>query len=92
LAQGSHFPRHAHHGTEEAVVLTGEVSIGGVALEEGDDLFTSTGEEHDVAAISDAVIFASGFVAQIVAQAVSLLVLGYAKEDWQSHIPPAQLA
>jgi hypothetical protein len=33
-----------------------------------------------------------GFVAQIVAQAVSLLVLGYAKEDWQSHIPPAQLA
>jgi hypothetical protein len=32
------------------------------------------------------------FVAQIVAQAVSLVVLGYAKEDWQSHIPPAQLA
>jgi anti-sigma factor ChrR (cupin superfamily) len=59
LAQGSHFPCHAHHGTEEAVVLTGEVSIGGVALEEGDDLFTSTGEEHDVAAISDAVIFVS---------------------------------
>jgi hypothetical protein len=33
-----------------------------------------------------------GFVAQIVAQAVGLLVLGYAKEDWQGHIPPAQLA
>jgi len=29
------------------VVLTGEVSIGGVALEEGDDLFTSIGEEHN---------------------------------------------
>ena len=59
LAQGSHCPRHAHHGTEEVVVLTGEVSIGGVALEEGDDLFTSTGEEHEVVAISDAVIFVS---------------------------------
>src|SRR5215212_5537605 len=47
LAQGSHCPRHAHHGTEEVVVLTGEVSIGGVALEEGDDLFTSIGEEHN---------------------------------------------
>jgi hypothetical protein len=37
-------------------------------------------------------IIRAGFVAQIVAQVVSLLVLGYAKEDWQAHIPPAQLA
>ncbi len=34
----------------------------------------------------------SGFVAQIVAQTMSLVVLGYAKEDCQSQIPPAQLA
>jgi hypothetical protein len=45
---------------------------------------------HSIKGIDFAITM--GFVAQIVAQAVSLLVLGYAKEDWQSHIPPAQLA
>lgn len=59
LAEGSRFPRHAHHGTEEVVVLSGKVSIGGVALEKGDYLFTSAGEEHDVVALSEAVIFVS---------------------------------
>src|SRR5512134_3963592 len=59
LARGSRFPRHAHLGTEEVVVLSGQVNIGGVALEEGDYLFTEPGEEHDVVAISDAVIFVS---------------------------------
>lgn len=44
---------------EEVVVLAGRVSIGGVALEEGDYLFTRPGEEHDVVAVSDAVIFVS---------------------------------
>lgn len=32
LVQGSRFPQHAHHGTEEVVVLSGLVSIGGVSL------------------------------------------------------------
>jgi quercetin dioxygenase-like cupin family protein len=59
LARGARFPRHAHHGTEEVVVLSGTVSIGGATLDEGDYLFTSPGEEHDVVAISDAVIFVS---------------------------------
>ena len=59
LAQGARFPRHAHHGTEEVVVLSGLVSIGGVALTAGDYLFTSPGEEHDVVALADAVIFVS---------------------------------
>jgi len=59
LAQGSRFPRHAHQGTEEVVVLSGRVSIGGVALAAGDYLFTLPGEEHDVVALSDAVIFVS---------------------------------
>jgi len=35
------------------------VIIGGVALDIGDYLFTSPGEEHDVVAIADAVIFVS---------------------------------
>jgi quercetin dioxygenase-like cupin family protein len=59
LAAGRRFPRHAHHGTEEVVVLAGWVNIGGVALETGDYLFTEPGEEHDVEAVTDAVIFVS---------------------------------
>ena len=59
LARGARFPRHAHHGTEEVVVLSGTVGIGGVELSPGDYLFTSPGEEHDVVAVSDALIFVS---------------------------------
>jgi len=59
LTQGSRFPRHAHEGTEEVVVLTGIVRIGGVELRSGDYLFTSPGEEHDVVAVSDMSIFVS---------------------------------
>lgn len=59
LARGARFPRHAHHGTEEVVVLSGTVGIGGVELSLGDYLFTSPGEEHDVVAVSDALIFVS---------------------------------
>lgn len=59
LAKGTRFPRHEHHGTEEVVVLAGTVMIGGAELTEGDYLFTDAGEEHDVAAVTDAVIFVS---------------------------------
>ena len=59
LKKGSRYPRHAHHGTEEVVVLEGRVSIGGEELSTGDYLFTAPGEEHDVVAVSDAVIFVS---------------------------------
>jgi quercetin dioxygenase-like cupin family protein len=59
LAKGSRFPRHAHHGSEEVLVLQGAVAIGGVELAACDYLFTSPGEEHDVVAISDAIIFVS---------------------------------
>ncbi len=59
LKKGSRFPQHARHGTEEVVVLCGQVTLGGLALEAGDYLFTSPGEEHDVVAVTDAVIFVS---------------------------------
>jgi len=59
LSSGSRFPRHAHTGTEEVVVLSGAVRIGGVDLNAGDYLFTSAGEEHDVVAVTDALIFVS---------------------------------
>ena len=60
LTRGARFPRHAHEGTEEVVVLAGTVRIGGIELTSGDYLFTSPGEEHDVVAVSDtATIFVS---------------------------------
>jgi quercetin dioxygenase-like cupin family protein len=59
LKKGARFPQHAHHGTEEVVVLSGTVTLGGTQLERGDYLFTMPGEEHDVVAITDAVIFVS---------------------------------
>lgn len=59
LRQGSRVPRHAHHGTEEVVVIAGTVRIGGDELREGDYLFTEPGSEHDVVAVTDAVIFVS---------------------------------
>ena len=39
--------------------MAGEVRIGGVHLVAGDDLFTPPGEEHDVVAVTAAVIFVS---------------------------------
>jgi quercetin dioxygenase-like cupin family protein len=59
LQKGARVPRHAHHGQEEVVVLSGIVLIGGVELAQGDYLFTQPGEEHDVVALTDAVIFVS---------------------------------
>jgi quercetin dioxygenase-like cupin family protein len=69
LKQGSRFPQHSHHGTEEVVVLSGKVTLGGVALEEGDYLFTIPGEEHDVVAVTDAIIFVSSQKATPVVEA-----------------------
>ena len=59
LKKQARVPRHVHHGNEEVVVLSGTVVIGGVELDEGDYLFTQPGEEHDVVALTDAVIFVS---------------------------------
>ncbi len=59
LKMGSRFPDHAHHGTEEVMVLSGRVTIGEAEMDEGDYLFTTPGEEHDVVALTDAVIFVS---------------------------------
>lgn len=59
LRKQARVARHAHHGDEEVVVLSGTVLIGGVELSEGDYLFTQPGEEHDVVALTDAIIFVS---------------------------------
>lgn len=59
LVAGARSPRHTHHGSEEVVVMSGRVRIGSAELQTGDYLYTDPGEEHDVLALSDAVIFVS---------------------------------
>lgn len=59
LVRGARFPRHAHHGSEEVVVLAGSVRIADQNLVQGDYLFTEAGEEHDVLALTDAMLFVS---------------------------------
>jgi quercetin dioxygenase-like cupin family protein len=59
MREGTRVPRHVHHGSEEVVVLAGRVRIGGVDMDTGDYLYTSPGEEHDVVALTDAMIFVS---------------------------------
>lgn len=59
LQAGSLFPRHRHEAGEDVLVVAGRVAIGGAELEPGDYLYTAAGEEHDVRALTDAVIFVS---------------------------------
>ncbi len=59
LREGARSPRHVHHGTEEVVVLSGTILLGGTRMEAGDYAFTEAGEEHDVVGVTDAVIFVS---------------------------------
>lgn len=59
LREGTRVPRHVHHGSEEVVVLAGRVRIGGTEMDVGDYLYTEPGEEHDVVALTDALIFVS---------------------------------
>ncbi len=59
MAAGARVPRHTHHGTEEVLVLAGRVTLDGVELGEGDYLFVEPGEEHDVVALTDALLFIS---------------------------------
>lgn len=59
LRAGSLFPRHRHEAGEDVLVLEGGVKIGGFELGPGDHLYTAPGEEHDVRALSDAILFVS---------------------------------
>jgi quercetin dioxygenase-like cupin family protein len=59
MKAGTRFPAHRHTGTEEVIVIAGRVRLGKVELHEGDYLFTEPGEEHDVEALTDVVLFVS---------------------------------
>jgi quercetin dioxygenase-like cupin family protein len=59
MEAGARFPRHRHQASEEVLVLSGRVRIDGVELDAGDWLYSEPGSEHDVVALTDAVIFVS---------------------------------
>lgn len=59
MSAGARFPRHRHQASEEVLVLAGRVRIDGVEMDAGDWLFSEPGSEHDVVAITDAVIYVS---------------------------------
>ncbi len=59
MAAGTRVPRHTHHGTEEVLVIEGRVALDGVEMSVGDYLFVEPGEEHDVVALTDALLFIS---------------------------------
>lgn len=50
---------HVHPGGEELVVLSGDITIGGVRLGAGDYLYTPPGEAHAAQAHEDTVLFVS---------------------------------
>jgi quercetin dioxygenase-like cupin family protein len=57
LQAGSHGPRHRHQACEHVLVLSGKIVLGGETLTAGDYSFTDAGEEHDLLAVEDSVIF-----------------------------------
>ncbi len=59
LKSGAKGPRHRHGAGEDVLVLSGKVAIGGQTLGPGDYLYTEAGEEHDLVALEDSVIYAS---------------------------------
>ena len=69
LKKGARVPRHVHHGHEEVLVIAGTVTLSGTRLDEGDYMYTTPGEEHDVVAVTDAVIFVSSQKATPVVEA-----------------------
>jgi quercetin dioxygenase-like cupin family protein len=57
LKKGARGPRHRHLAGEHVLVMSGKVAIAGVTLAEGDYSFTEGGEEHDLVALEDSLIF-----------------------------------
>ncbi|HUF19852.1 MAG TPA: cupin domain-containing protein [Burkholderiales bacterium] len=57
LKAGAQAPRHRHAAGEDVLVLSGKIRIDDHELGEGDYLFTEAGEEHELVALEDSVIY-----------------------------------
>lgn len=59
LVAGAKGPKHRHQAGEDLLVLSGRVRIAGETLGPGDYLYTEPGEEHELEALEDSVVYAS---------------------------------
>jgi quercetin dioxygenase-like cupin family protein len=66
LKKGARGPRHKHLAGEHVLVLTGKVAIAGETLAAGDYSFTEAGEEHDLVALEDSLMFVTSDKAIVV--------------------------
>lgn len=57
LKAGAKGPRHRHAAGEDVLVLSGKVRIDEHELGAGDYLYTEAGEEHELVALEDSLIF-----------------------------------
>lgn len=59
LKAGARGPRHRHGAGEDVYVISGKILLGGATLGPGDYSYTDAGEEHDLLALEDSVIYVS---------------------------------
>ena len=59
IAKGARFPTHDHPGGEEVYLIYGRAVIGGVAVNQGDYLWTPSNATHDLVAEEDTLLFVS---------------------------------
>lgn len=57
LQAGAKSPRHRHEASEDVLVLSGRITLGGVELGPRDYAWTAAGEEHDLIAVEDSVVY-----------------------------------
>lgn len=59
IEKGTRVQRHRHQAGEDVLILAGKIQSGGFTLVTGDYFFTDVGEEHDLVALEDSVIYVS---------------------------------
>lgn len=57
LKAGATGPRHRHLAGEDVLVISGRIVLGGVVMGPGDYSWTEAGEEHELLALEDSVIY-----------------------------------
>ena len=57
MKKGSRFPKHNNKSHEETFILSCVVKIGDEKYVEGDYLYTEEGEEHDVVAVEEVLMY-----------------------------------
>ncbi|WP_022851829.1 cupin domain-containing protein [Limisalsivibrio acetivorans] len=57
MKTGARFPEHTHPGREQILLLEGKLRVGMSTLRPGDFILTEAGEQHDLEAMEDSLLF-----------------------------------